>query len=69
MAAVIQALPACLEASRISTDDRLLIDHGYASLVLTAKLICCSDARWAGTENHDVWLVHHVSGAMPWIQR
>ena len=61
MAPIIEALPASLEASSISSDDSLLLDHGDAGLVLAAKLIGSSNARRARAEYDYVRLAHYVS--------
>ena len=64
MASIIQALPADLEASRVSADNRLLLYNCDARLVLTTKLVSRSNARRPGAKNHYVGLVHRVSRTM-----
>ena len=64
MTNIIEALPAGLEASGISSDNSLLLDHSDAGLVLAAKLVCCSNARRARAEYDYVRLAHYVSRGM-----
>ena len=52
MAAVVEALPTRLEASRISTDDSMLLDEGNASAFEMTQLVSGPDSCRPAAKDH-----------------
>ena len=61
MAAVIQTLPARVEASSIATHDGLLLDYRHTRSIFSAKAVRRSHTGRTRAEDHDMRLVHHVT--------